>query len=314
MVYHPEYSFEWPEKHRFKMRKFRDVREVLRQEGILPDGAEIQPIMPLEEWLKLAHCPAYISAFQNGDLSAAAMRRIGFEWSEPLVKRTLLEVSGTVKCAELALEHGMSVHLAGGTHHASFDEGAGFTILNDLAVAALVSKESAAHLRVRDVLIFDCDVHQGDGTARIFERLQQQQQQQRPRGVFTCSVHCAQNWPTLKARSHLDVPLEQGTSDAAYLATVRTVLHDLLARGTFGLVLYDAGVDVSARDALGKLELTDDGIFERDRFVFEACAQRDIPVAAVIGGGYHRDAAELAQRHAIVHRAASDVWSRMFSP
>ncbi len=231
------------------------------------------------------------------------MRRIGFKWSPQLVRRTQLEVAGTVLAAQLALTHGLACHLGGGTHHAHRSFGSGFTILNDLAVAAAhVTRYAAAERRAERVLIVDLDVHQGDGTASIF--------QEEP-AVFTMSFHCGKNFPFRKSTSDLDVDVAPGTADDEYMALLGEHLPRVLDEHRPQLVLYDAGIDAYAGDELGYLELSEAGLYARDAYVLRECAKRGMPCATVIGGGYDKDLRALANRHAIVFRAAKEIWDTM---
>jgi acetoin utilization deacetylase AcuC-like enzyme len=198
----------------------------------------------------------------------------------------------------LALQYGLACNTAGGTHHAFPEYGSGFCIFNDLAVASQVLLDAD---RVKQILIVDLDVHQGDGTAFIFRK--------NPR-VFTFSMHCDTNYPFKKQQSDLDVSLPEGMEDDAYLRTLDQHLPDLLGKVKPDLVLYDAGVDPHASDRLGKLALTDNGIFQRDRMVLEMCVSRRIPVAGVIGGGYSDHIDDLACRHSLLHRAAVRVFEQ----
>jgi acetoin utilization deacetylase AcuC-like enzyme len=210
------------------------------------------------------------------------------------VRRSWLAVGGTVLTARLALQHGLACHLAGGTHHAFPDYGSGFCIFNDVAIAARVL---LAEGLVRQLLVVDLDVHQGDGTAAIFAG--------DPR-VFTFSAHAASNFPLRKQCSDLDLPLADGLEDEAYLGAIGAVLPDLLEQVRPDLVLYNAGVDPHRGDRLGRLCLSDIGLLQRDRLVLEACLRRRIPVATVIGGGYD-DLNPLVERHGLVFRAASEM-------
>ena len=247
-------------------------------------------------WLELVHAPAYVDAYCAGRLDARAMRRIGFQWSAALVKRTLIAVGGTILTAELALQHGLACSTAGGTHHAFHDFGSGFCIFNDLAIAARVMQQRKL---ARRILIIDLDVHQGDGTAAIF---------QDDESVFTFSMHCADNFPFHKQQSDLDVPLPVGMGDSAYLRTLAVHLLDLLDQVKPDLVFYDAGVDLHQDDLLGKLALTDTGIYQRDAYVLRTCLAYGVPVATVIGGGYTRDIPTLARRHCLLHEAANGTY------
>lgn len=295
VVTHPAYSFPFPGPHRFPMEKFGLLAEYAQAQGYL--ARMWRPGRIRRELLELAHDSAYLDRFIHGQLSAPELRRLGLPWSEALVRRTLIAPNGTLLTAHLALADGIACHLAGGTHHAHRDHGAGFCIVNDLAVCALAL---LAQGKVRRVLIFDCDVHQGDGTARILAA--------EPR-VFTCSVHCGQNFPVRKALSDLDVEVPRGAGDEAYLAAVQAALELSLARFSPDLVLYDAGVDVHHADPLGLLKVSGAGIFARDHWVLSRLRQAGLPVATVIGGGYDDDRRALARRHALVVDAAHTVHS-----
>lgn len=297
LVYHPDYVSPLPPGHRFPMAKFGLLYEVAVRDGIaIPGQFHAAPVAP-PAWIELAHDPAFVDAYCTGAIDPRAMRRIGFPWSPDLANRTRTALGGTVLAAELALEHGIACNLAGGTHHAHRDFGAGFCIFNDLGVAPLVLQGAG---RIRTALIVDLDVHQGDGTAQIFAG---------DPSVFTFSMHCARNFPFRKCVSDLDIELGEGTEDEAYLRTLAGVLPDLLAQVKPDIVFYDAGVDPHRDDRLGKLALSDAGLHRRDRFVLEECVRRGIPVACVIGGGYDTDMLRLARRHATVVRAASEVFA-----
>ena len=222
---------------------------------------------------------------------------MGLPWSEGLVRRTLISPNGSFLTAQLALKYGIACHLAGGTHHAHYDFASGFCILNDLAITA---KALLAQGKVNKVVIFDCDVHQGDGTATIL--------QDEPR-AYTCSIHCGKNFPARKARSDLDVNLAVGTKDQEYLEIVANTLQKIVAEQQPDLLIYDAGVDIYTDDPLGLLDVSLQGIFERDSYVLETCRNKQLPVATVIGGGYDDDRLALAKRHALVVEAAHVVFS-----
>ncbi len=293
LIHHPGYTIDLPPRHPFPMAKFRVLHEVLATE---PSGTQAEWITPAPATgtqLARVHHRDYLRAFLGGTLSAAAQRRSGFRWSEALVERTLLEVGGTLATVEAALATGLACNTAGGTHHAHADAASGYCLINDLAVAAA---EALDRGWVERILIVDLDVHQGDGTARLFRDHHQ---------VFTFSMHGAANFPARKQHSDLDIGLPRGTGDAGYLAHLEASLPQLLAQFAPDLVLYDAGVDVHADDRLGHLALSDAGLLTRDHYVLASCREADIPVAAVIGGGYDRDLEALAGRHAQLHRAAS---------
>ena len=277
------------------MPKFRLLRDLLVSDRIICEGQIYQPGAPPREWLELVHTGDYVQAYCEGTLDAKAQRRIGLPWSEGLVKRTCTAVGGTILTAKLALQYGLACNTAGGTHHAFPGYGSGFCIFNDLAIALKVLQLQNL---VRTALIVDLDVHQGDGTAFIFKS---------DPSVFTFSMHCDVNFPGRKQQSDLDVPLAENTEDDAYLAVLQSHLPFLLARLQPDLVMYDAGVDVHKNDQLGKLALSDEGIYERDRTVLQACVTAGIPVACVIGGGYGDNMSALIYRHSLLHRAAKAV-------
>ncbi|MBC9252313.1 histone deacetylase superfamily protein [Pseudomonas alcaligenes] len=299
LVYHDDYSPPFPAGHRFPMEKFRLLRDHLIDSGLTDDAALLRPELCPPEVLALAHCPAYIERFLAGELSHDEQRRLGLPWSEALARRTIRAVGGSLLAAEQALQHGIACHLAGGTHHAHRDHASGFCIFNDLAVLALYLLESGKAGRV---LIYDCDVHQGDGTARILENVAD---------AVTVSLHCEKNFPARKASSDWDIGLPIGMGDADYLKVVNDSLGYLLPLYQPDIVLYDAGVDVHQNDALGHLQLSDAGIAARDEAVLRHCLEREIPVVGLIGGGYDKDRTVLARRHGILHHSARRVLDSM---
>lgn len=296
IVYHPDYVVPLPDGHRFPMQKFRRLYECLIADGVAtPDQFHSPELLP-QQWLEWVHDPGYVAAYCTGTLDAKAQRRIGLPWSEALVRRTCIALAGTLLAAKLALEMGLACNTAGGTHHAFPSYGSGFCIFNDLAVTARVLQRLGL---VQQVLIVDLDVHQGDGTAFIF---------QDDPGVFTFSMHCEANFPGTKQQSDLDVPLAVGMEDDEYLQTLAKFLPDLLSDVKPDLVLYDAGVDPHGGDRLGKLCLTDQGLFRREMQVLHTCLGQGYPTACVIGGGYADDLESLVYRHSLLHRAASEVF------
>lgn len=295
LVTHPSYSYDFPAKHRFAMDKFSRLSERLREQGILTKDNVYRPGVCKTAWLEAVHCRQYIQRFVSGSMTKSEERRLNLPWSEGLVKRTLISPAGTVLAAQLALHTGIACHLAGGTHHAHYDYASGFCVFNDLAIAAKVLLQSSG---VERVLIFDCDVHQGDGTALLLK--------DEPR-AFTCSIHCGKNFPFTKQLSDLDVELDDGLGDEAYLAVVEKTLNEVLATFNPQIVIYDAGVDIFEGDPLGRLNISLAGIEARDRLVLSTLKARGIPVATVIGGGYDDDREALAERHAIVVNVANEL-------
>lgn len=296
IIYHPDYVAPLPDGHRFPMPKFGKLYERLLNSRIATLDQFHTPEIPPTKWIELVHSPDYVQAYCQGTLDTKAQRRIGLPWSAALVKRTCTAVGGTLLTAQLALKYGLACNTAGGTHHAFPSYGSGFCIFNDLAIAARVLQQQGL---AQKILILDLDVHQGDGTAFIF---------QNDPTVFTFSMHCEINFPSTKQTSDLDVPLPEGMEDDTYLQTLAQYLPDLLSEFQPDLVLYDAGVDPHAGDRLGKLALTDTGLYRREMQVLTTCVAAGYPVASVIGGGYADDFDALIDRHSLLHRAASQVY------
>ncbi|WP_017306644.1 histone deacetylase [Spirulina subsalsa] len=294
IVYHPDYVTPLPDQHRFPMPKFKLLYDYLLQTGITTGDRVFTPKIAPRAWIEQVHTPDYVAAYCEGTLDPKAQRRIGLPWSPALVKRTCTAVGGTILAAELALEKGIVCNTAGGTHHAFPSYGSGFCIFNDLAIASQLLLNQG---KVQKILILDLDVHQGDGTAFIFRN--------DPR-VFTFSMHCEANFPHRKQQSDLDVPLPIGLDDDGYLQILAQQLPDLLSAVKPDLVLYDAGVDTHVEDRLGKLALSDWGIYRREKIVLSTCYSAGYPVAAVIGGGYAKDIMTLVRRHSLLHQAASE--------
>lgn len=295
LIFDPIYSqLDLPERHRFPIDKYRTLRDLLLSLGAAPTQF-LRPKALRPETLGGVLCTDYIGRFASGELDRRAMRRIGFPWSEQLVKRTFTAVGGTILAGVLSLERGRAINLTGGYHHAFYDYGAGFCIVNDLYLSALNLIQNHG---VERVLIFDCDVHQGDGTASLASARDD---------IFTVSVHGEKNFPFRKQQSDLDVALPQGAGDDVYLCAVEAALEKALSAFRPDAVIYDAGADVHADDDLGHFELSTQGVYQRDQLVLERCSSLDLPVSAVIGGGYQRDMAALSDVHLQLFRAAGVV-------
>ncbi|XP_062408755.1 uncharacterized protein SYNPCC7002_A1628 isoform X2 [Sardina pilchardus] len=279
------------------MRKFPKILQILLKDNVISDNQVWAPTLVSEKLLGLVHTEDYLSKFINGKTDEKEQKRTGFLWSQGIVQRCRYEVGGTLLAAELALNRGLACSTAGGTHHAFPSYGSGFCLLNDLAVAA---RSLIAGSGKKKVLIVDLDVHQGDGTAYIFKN---------EPNVFTFSAHSGKNFPLRKENSDLDISIEDGVEDKEYHSIVQTHIPWLLDTFRPDLVLYDAGVDPHWDDELGRLRLTDQGLYHRDLYVIKMAIGRGIPIATVIGGGYSRDIDKLALRHSIVHRAATKVWN-----
>jgi len=300
IVWAPGYSPEFPESHRFPMAKFRLLKDWVDHH--VPNTQIFTPTPCAIDVLVETHDPDYVHGFQSGTLDAKAIREIGLPWSEGLRDRTILALGGTMRTCDLAKTYGLASHLAGGTHHAHFDRGSGFCIYNDLAVSAryLINQGLASR-----VLIFDCDVHQGDGTASILAHHPQ---------TFTCSIHAEKNFPVRKVESDLDVNCPDGMTDDEYLSVVFETLESVIASWHPDFVIYDAGSDVHVDDALGRLSITTGGLYRRDYGVISRIRGLGIPCATVIGGGYDKDRARVAARHGVVVRAAQAVFAQVGSP
>ncbi|XP_037086537.1 uncharacterized protein SYNPCC7002_A1628-like [Pollicipes pollicipes] len=296
IIHHHGFVCQLPAKHSFPMAKFNMIHDLLVQDGLLNRSKQLMhPELISRDEVCQVHTEEYVDKFFGGYTTDQEQKATGFPWSPGLVSRVRYETGGTVLAAEVALERGLACSTAGGTHHAFAERGSGYCLVNDLAVAARRVTQRTG----RRVLVVDLDVHQGDGTAAIFAG---------DENVFTFSMHCEKNFPLRKQRSDLDVGLDVDLGDAAYMTTLREHLAALLDLFRPGLVLYDAGVDPHVRDVLGRLALTDQGLFDRDYHVLSEVVRRGIPCATVIGGGYSRDLAELARRHTIIHRAATAVY------
>ena len=300
LVFHPHYSIPFPAGHRFPMSKFRLLAETLREQGILTDHNEYQPSPLSLTALMQAHEKGYVQRFIRGELTPQEQKVIGLPWSEWLVERTLRAVSGTILTSELALQHGMACHLAGGTHHAHPSHGSGFCIFNDLAVAALAMIESG---KANKILILDCDVHQGDGTIAFFKD---------STNIIPVSWHCEENYPQIKQTAGINIVIPKGANDQEYLSILKSTLPTILAEHQPDFIFYDAGVDVHKDDRLGYVNLSDDGIFARDKYVIETCVALNLPTACVIGGGYDRQEEKVAWRHSLLQQAANQIWKEYF--
>ncbi|HEX6850680.1 MAG TPA: histone deacetylase [Candidatus Polarisedimenticolaceae bacterium] len=274
-----------PPGHKFPMAKYTLLRERLIQERVLEPSQLHLPRAATDEELGRAHDPEYVRRAREGLLTDSEMRRIGFPWSPGMIERSRRSAGGTIEAARAALEDGVGVNLAGGTHHAFRDRGEGFCVFNDAAVAA---RAMQAEGRARRVVVIDTDVHQGNGTAAIF------------RGdptVFTFSIHGAKNFPYRKEQSDLDVALPDGTGDDAYLEALDRGLGEAIGRANADLAIFLSGADPHEGDRFGRLKLTKAGLRERDRRVFAAVRAAGLPVAVAMGGGYGRDVHDTVDVH-----------------
>ena len=296
-ITHPQYDIILPENHKFTASKFSDLFNELKSKEFYSNSNILQPTKAKVEDLEIVHDKDYILKIKNGTLSEKEIRRLGFIWSETLSNRSFLAVNGTLLTCKEALKNGVANHLAGGTHHAHKSFGSGYCVFNDIAYS---SKTLIKEKIVNKILIIDLDVHQGDGTAEILKN---------DTNIFTCSMHCKNNFPFRKTKSDLDVELDNGLNDHQYLDILKKTLKKCMDNITPDIVIYDAGVDVHKNDKLGNLNITSKGILERDKMVISFFKNKFIPVATVIGGGYSDDNIELAKRHSIIFQAVNEIFN-----
>lgn len=296
VAYSSCYNHPLPAGHRFPMVKYDLVYEQLIYEGTLKESDFYKPAEAADGLLGLTHTAEWLTKLNHGNLTRHEERKTGFPYSASLVHREKVIMQGTVDAAFRALQTGCGANIAGGTHHAYADSGEGFCLLNDMAVAA------NALLRARgakQILIVDLDVHQGNGTAKIFEN--------EPR-VYTMSMHGKNNFPLHKEKSDLDIELEDGTDDKTYLKLLDTHLKPTLDRVQPDFVFYLCGVDVLATDKLGRLGMSMAGCRERDKTVFAECKKAGVPVAISLGGGYSENVRHITEAHANTFRLMADMW------
>ena len=290
------YVLPLPPHHRFPMSKYEVLPEQLLHEGTLMSDNFFHPGPIDSSWVLLTHDRQYFEKLETLNLSPAEIRRTGFPLDKKVVDRELFIMNGTLECARYALQFGVAMNIAGGTHHAFTNRGAGFCLLNDIAIAANFLLEKNL---VKKILVVDLDVHQGDGTAQIFQHDDR---------VFTFSMHGANNYPLRKERSDLDVALPDFTDDSHYLKTLDCNLQDLLEKVQPDFIFYQSGVDILATDKLGKLSITREGCKQRDRIVLSAAHQNKIPLVASMGGGYSEHFNDIIEAHANTFRLAQEIF------
>lgn len=296
VAWNETYVLPLPANHRFPMSKYEVLPQQLLHEGTLTSANIFSPGPLSEELVLLTHTKEYWSKLVGLALTPHEIRRTGFPLSQQLIDREVVIMEGTVECTHYALQHGIAMNIAGGTHHAFTNRGEGFCLLNDMAIAAhhLLNKRLA-----QKVLIVDLDVHQGNGTAQIFKG---------DARVFTFSMHGAHNYPLVKEVSDLDIGLLDGTDDAFYLPTLEVNLNNLLDTVEPDFMFYQSGVDVLATDTLGRLGLSRAGCKERDRIVLRAAKDNGIPLVVSMGGGYSKDFKDIIEAHANTFRMAQEIF------
>jgi acetoin utilization deacetylase AcuC-like enzyme len=296
IAYHHIYKHPLPDGHRFPMAKYELLPQQLLYEGTCTTDNFFEPTKPNDKYIVAVHEPEYYYDLVNMTLDQRAARKIGFPLSEALVEREVIIADGTIKASEHAIMHGISMNIAGGTHHAYTNRGEAFCLLNDQAIGARYLQQKGL---ANTILIVDLDVHQGNGTAQIFKD---------DPTVFTFSMHGKSNYPFKKEQSDLDIALENDTDDDTYLKTLKETLPYLIEQQQPDFVYYLCGVDVIASDKLGKLGLTVEGCKARDHYVLELCKQNQIPVMCSMGGGYAPDIKTIVEAHANTFRVAQDLF------
>jgi acetoin utilization deacetylase AcuC-like enzyme len=296
LAYSPIYAHPLPEGHRFPMLKYELIPKQLLYEGSITEENLFEPNLAIDKEILLTHEKDYLQQLKSLSLDKAHIRRIGFPLSKELVTRELCLIQGTLDCALFALQHGVSINIAGGTHHAFANKGEGFCLLNDMAFAANALLQRKL---VQTVLIIDLDVHQGNGTAAIFKG---------NKSVFTFSMHGKDNYPFHKEESDLDVPLENGMKDEPYLTLLKNNLEKILDQVRPDFIFYLCGVDVLGTDKLGKLNLTEEGCKQRDSLIFNMSKSLKVPVACAMGGGYSPKISDIVNAHCNTIRSAQRIF------
>jgi acetoin utilization deacetylase AcuC-like enzyme len=290
------YNHPLPEGHRFPMIKYDLIPEQLLYEGTIKEGNLFTPLLPEKSLILTTHDTDYWLKLKNLSLSEKEIRKTGFLLSKKLIEREIIIMNGTVQCALFALQYGISMNIAGGTHHAFRARGEGFCLLNDIAIAAnylLLNNLS------KKILVVDLDVHQGNGTAEIFRN--------QP-SVFTFSMHGQNNYPSHKELSDLDLPLPDKTDDFLFLSTLKETLPRLIHNVKPDFIFYQSGVDILNTDKLGKLSVSREGCKERDRFVLSTCKNNAIPLTICMGGGYSEKIQDIIEAHCNTFRLAQELY------
>lgn len=296
IAYHPIYKHPLPDGHRFPMIKYDLLPQQLLHEGTCEPDNFFEPGFPDDNHILAIHNANYYEELQALRVKPSAARKIGFPLSKELVERERIIADGTITCCELALENGIAMNIAGGTHHAYTDHGEAFCMLNDQAIGArYLLNQKLAH----KILIVDLDVHQGNGTAEIF---------QNDDSVFTFSMHGASNYPFKKEKSDLDIALEKGTDDAEYLSILKETLPKLINQVHPDFIFFLCGVDILKTDKLGTLGMSIEGCYERDRYVLQTCKDLNVPVQCSMGGGYSPDIKIIVEAHANTFRLAQQIF------
>jgi acetoin utilization deacetylase AcuC-like enzyme len=294
IINHPDYVAQIGDDHKFPIKKFGELFRLLNNDGVISDKNLYIPSPASLEDLLRVHTYEYIQKITNLTLSQEEERKLGFPMIPSVRQRSFVATGGTILAAELALNKGLACNTAGGSHHAFANAGNGYCVFNDVAVAAkkLIAKKS-----IKNILIFDLDVHQGDGTAKIFEN---------DENVFTLSIHSKKNYPLNKQLSNLDIELDEGVMDDEYLEIVFNTLEEMNKK-EFDYVFYIAGVDVHEDDRIGKFKISTEGIKKREELVIHHFYKKKIPLCGVLGGGYNKDFNQLVYLHSLLHRTCHNL-------
>lgn len=293
--YSPGYDAPLPEGHIFPMKKFVGLHQFLLQKGIIKETDVVEPSLADFINLNLVHTSRYSHGVWSGDLTKKEIRKLGLPWSEQLAIRSRLAVQGTINAGIMALQDGIAGNLAGGTHHAMPDGGEGFCVFNDVAIAIKVLKQTKWASKI---LVIDCDVHQGNGTAEIFKN---------DDDVYTFSIHGEKNYPFVKPPSTLDIGLPDHTADREYLQILSDAMSKIFSEFTPDLVFYLGGIDPLETDHFGRLSLSLNGLRERERIVIESVTQKEIPMVLLLSGGYAPTVQQTVEAHAIMYTEAKEV-------
>ncbi len=295
IAFHPNYVHPLPENHRFPMEKYDLLPKQLIHEGTVHESDFFEPELLSQENLLAVHCPNYWERLRNLQITDREQRVSGFVHSKELIEREITIMEGTRKAVEIALENGIGFNIAGGTHHAFYDRGEGFCLLNDQVIA---SNWLLRNTQIQKILIVDLDVHQGNGSAQLLEKEDR---------VFTFSMHGENNYPMQKETSDWDVPLKDGISDKEYLYLLESNLDSIISKFTPDFIFYQCGVDILETDKLGKLAISMRGCAERDKIVFKTARQLNAPIVCSMGGGYSPQIKDIVEAHANTFRIGLDL-------
>ena len=294
IINHPDYVAQIGDDHRFPIKKFGELIKNLKKKNIAKDQNTFEPTEVSKSTLLNVHNEEYINKINNLSLTQDEIRKLGFPLVSSVRRRSFVATGGTVLASKLAVKNKLACNTAGGSHHAFSDQGNGYCVFNDVAVAAKYLKKK---YKFEKILILDLDVHQGDGTAKIFEN---------DNSFFTVSIHSKKNYPSKKQSSDIDIELDDGMEDEEYLSVVNQLIKKIETQD-FNFVFYVAGVDIHCNDRLGKLNISEDGIRKREKMVINHFFKKNIPLCGVLGGGYNHDFEQLVNLHSILHETCNDL-------